>query len=201
MSNLPPIRESKLLGGPAKLLVLAIEDDKGGLEGNIAENGEANAAVVLDTAVAAAVGAVNGCVVDVAAGNGDGGLADAKAEVRKVGVAGEHVTAVDSVVAGGLNSGIVSVDDVGGQKHQGGAGVSNAGDGIRRVVVRTNLVAGCVEGPEAVGAVDGNVFDVARVSGLVNEAEVIGTRCERVRKFLHDEHQVMTYALQPSGQQ
>lgn len=185
VSNLPPIRESELLGGPAELLVLAIKDDKGSLEGDIAENGEADAAVILDTAVAAAVGAVHGCVVDVAARNGDGGLADAEAEVGKVGVTGEDVTAVNSVVAGSLNGGIVSVDDVSGEKHQGRASVGDAGDGVTGVGVGANLVAGRVEGPETVGAVDGDVLDVTRVGGLVDEAEVVSTGCGRVRTFLH----------------
>lgn len=130
MSNLPPVRESKLLVGPANLLVLAIEDDERGLEGNIAKDSEADATVVLDTAVAAAIGAVNGRVVDVAAGNGDGSLADAEAEVGKVGVAGEDVTTVNTVVAGSLDGVVVSVDDIGGEQHQGGASVSNAGDGV-----------------------------------------------------------------------
>lgn len=201
VSDLPPIRESELLGGPAKLLILAIEDDEGGLEGDIAEDGEADAAVVLDTAVAAAVCAVNGRVVDVAARNGDGGLADAEAEVGKVGVAGEDISTVDSVVAGSLDSGVVSVDDVGGEKHQGGASVSDAADGVCRVGVGANLVAGRVEGPEAVGAVDGNVLDVAGVSSLVDEAEVVGTGCGRVRKSIGNGDWMTTYALQPSDQQ
>ena len=178
---MPPIRESKLLVGPAKLLVLAIEDDERGLEGNVTKDGEADAAVVLDTAVAAAVRTVNGCVVDVAARNGDGVLADAEAEVRKVGVTRKDVATVDSVVAGSLDSVVVSVDDVLGEQHEGGAGVGDAGDGGRRVGVGANLVAGRVEGPEALGGINGNVLDVARVSGLVDEAEVVGTGCGKVR--------------------
>lgn len=97
------------LGSPTNAGVAAIEDDESSLEGNVAEDGEADVAVGLDAAVAG--GAGDGGVVDVAAGDGDAGAADTEGEVGQGGGAGEDVGGLAAAVGRAADGGVVGLDD------------------------------------------------------------------------------------------
>lgn len=158
----------QVLGGPAETgsALGLVEDDESGLEGDVAVDGEADAAVGLEAAEAAGAGLVGGGVVDVLAGDGDGGITGAEGEVGEVGVAGEDVAALGLVDLGAVDLLVVGVDDGVGEEGEGGAGVGNAADG--------GAVHVGGEAPESLAVVDIDVGDVAGVLGVVDDAEVVG---------------------------
>lgn len=163
------------LGSPANAGVAAVEDDKSGLEGNVAEDGEADVAVGLDAAVAG--GAGDGGVVDVAAGDGDAGAADAEGEVGQGGGAGEDVGGLAAAVGRAADGGVVGLDDGVGEQEEGGAGVGDAVDRGRLEAAAADGVAGRGPLPPALGSRHRGVGDASGVGGGVDVAEVVLASC------------------------
>ena len=89
-------RHLQVLGGPTQTRGGggAVEDDKGGLEGDVAKDGEADVGIGLDAAEAGGARGIGGRVVDVLAGDGDLGITRGEGEVGELGVAGEDVAAL-----------------------------------------------------------------------------------------------------------
>lgn len=169
------ITHLQALGSPTDLVSAAVEDDKGRLEGDVTEDGEADVAVGLDAAVAG--GAGDGGVVDVGAGDDDAGAADAEGEAGQGGAAGEDVAGLAVAVRRAADLGVVGVDDAVGEEEQRGARVGDAVDGARLEGARADGVAGRGPLPPAVGGRDGGVGDAAGVGGAVDVAEVVLARC------------------------
>lgn len=159
----------KSLGGPAKLVVATVEYNKGGLESDVTEDGEANAAVGLDTAEAGAAAIRNGCEVDEVTGDSDVVAADGEREVGHSVAAGEGVATLRAVVLSIRDAAVIRVDDVVGKEQKGSAGVSNAAN------ARAGDGAG--EAPEALAAVHVDIGDGAGVGIVIDVAEVVGAGC------------------------
>lgn len=129
----------------------AIEDDEGSLEGDVAEDVDADAGGALDAAEAGGAAGGDGAVVDDLAGDGDAGGADAEGEAGRGGAAGEDVAAVRVAVGRAADLLVVRADDRGRQVQQGRAGVGDAVDGGRHERAGPDRVAGRLPLPEALG--------------------------------------------------
>lgn len=164
---------SPLFRGPTESQVTTVEDNESGLEGHIAEDGEANVRVALDAAEANRSRVINGGKVDVASGDHDARRLDAKREGREGSTAAENIATLRAVVPGAADLCVIGRDDGGGEQEQRGAGVSNAGDGRRLEGCGSDLVTGRGEGPEAVAVVDIGVGNGTLVGGLVNVTKVV----------------------------
>lgn len=160
------------LSGEANLGALGVEDGVLGLQEDVTEDGEAEARVALDTAVAGGAAGGDGGVVDDGAGHDGIVGADGDGEVGQGGGAVEDVAAILRALLSAGDLLVVGSDDIGGEHHEGGAGVGNTLDGGAGGAA--DLVAIRGEHPEALRAVDGLVGNGAGVLGAVDEAEVIG---------------------------
>jgi hypothetical protein len=158
--------ETKLRGR-----VLHGEDNKHGLEENVTEDGDTGTGAGLETSVALGAGDLS--VVDVAAGDGELAATDDGGEAGESGGAGENVTTLAVGVLGTGDLGVVGVDDVVGEEHEGGSGVGNGGVRAGDSSAAADRVAGGGELPEAVSVVDGDVGDGTGVLGGVNVTEVV----------------------------
>jgi len=127
----------------------------------------------LDTTVALSGGDLS--VVDVAAGNDELLATNDGGEAGESGRAGEDVTTLSVVVLGTRDLGVIGVDNGVGEKHEGGAGVSNGGVGAGNSGTAADRVAGGGELPETVGSVYGDVSNGTSVLGGVNVTEVVRT--------------------------
>lgn len=112
-------------------------------------------------------------VVDVFTRDGNDSILNTEREVGKVSITVENVATVDQRLGSARDIGVVGGNDGGGQVDEGGAGVSNAGDGGVDKVVVTNTVAGGGELPVAGQLGHGGVGEVTGVSGAVDEAKVV----------------------------
>jgi len=158
--------ETKLRGR-----VLHGEDNKLALEEDVTEDGDAGAGAGLDTTVA--LGGSDLSVVDVAAGDSELLATNDGGEAGESGRAGEDVTTLAVGVLGSGDLGVVGVDDVVGEEHEGGAGVSNGRVGAGNGGTAADGVTSGGELPEAVLSVDVDVGDGTGVLGGVNVAEVV----------------------------
>lgn len=177
-------RRARRLLSPAQArgLGAGIEDDILALEEDVADDGETDAGVPLDTTEAGA--AARGRVVDVVTGDGALGVANDEGEAGQVGGAGEDVAAVAGAVLRVLHLLVVGADDVLGQVEESGASV---GDGVDRGgglgLAVTDREARGLELPEAVGRININIGDVASVTALNYRAKIIaGSNVSRIRR-------------------
>lgn len=168
---------SESLGGEAKGRGgSAVEDDVGGLEGNVAVDVDADTSARLQTTVAGGGAVLNGGVVEVGGGDDDADAGDDVGECRQSSSAGEDVAAVGVGVGRTSNLGVVVLDNGCGQQQEGCAGVGNTANG-GAVGGCANLVAGSAELPEAPRGGDRGVANGAGVLGRVNLAKVVCTGC------------------------
>lgn len=100
----------------------------GRLEGNVAEDVDADARAGLQSAEAGGAAIGDGSVVDEGSRNGDARRADAESEGGEGGGAGVDVTAIGVAVGGAGDLGVVCLHNGGGEVQEGGTGVSNASD-------------------------------------------------------------------------
>jgi hypothetical protein len=94
------------------------------------------------------------------AANGDG-------EIRESVAARENVATLSGIVRGAADLGVVGADDAVVEEQEGGAGVSNSRDGAGAGGVANRVAVGG-ELPEALAVVDGGVYEIAVVLGLID---------------------------------
>lgn len=154
---------------------VAVEDDELALEEDVPEDVDADAGVGLDAAEAGRAARVGGGVVDVRARDSGGIAADGEGDGREGGAAWVGVAALGLVVLGAGDAAVVGGDDGVVEEEKGGSGV---GDGVADGAARgaaVDAVAVGGEAPETAAAVDGDVGDCARVGGIVDAAETVGS--------------------------
>lgn len=111
------------LSSKAQLRTVRVKDDVLALEEDVAEDGEANALVGLQTAEAGLAALRHGLEVEVLGRHGGGVLADGEAQLGQLRVAREGVAAGVLVVLRALDLLVVLVDDLVVEQEEGGAGV------------------------------------------------------------------------------
>lgn len=111
-------------------------------------------------------------VADVAARDGNDGVLDTEREVRQIGITVKDPATVDEGVGRAGHIGVVGLDDGGGQVDQGGAGVSNADNGLVDKVI-TDAVAGRGELPVAGQLGHGRVGEITGVGGVVDPTDIV----------------------------
>lgn len=115
-------RESSLRS-ESKSRPVRIENNILALQEDIAEDGEAQAGVALDTTEAGRASFADGGVVDILPWNNGLVVSDDDGEVGQLGVAVESVATGLRVVLGALHVLVVVVDDGFGEEKEGSAGV------------------------------------------------------------------------------
>lgn len=112
-------------------------------------------------------------VVDVVTRDGNNSILNTEREVGEVSITVKNVTTVDQRLGGARDIGVVVRNDSGGQVDEGGAGVSDADNGLVDKVIVADAVAGGGELPVAGQLGHGGVGEVAGVSGAVDPADVV----------------------------
>lgn len=105
-------RLAELLRRPAELRFTGIKDDEGSLECDVAEDGETDTGVVLDTTETRSACAVDGREVGVGSRDGNACLADTKSEGRQLGATGEDISTLSVIVLGSGYAAVVGLYNV-----------------------------------------------------------------------------------------
>ena len=171
------IKRSKLLGRKAKPGVIPpLENHKLALEKDIAKDVEADASARLNPPEASRPALIHRRIGDIRPGNhGRIATTDLEADIRKRGVAGVGVAALLLVIGRTPHSAIVGVDDVIRKVQERCARIGDGVDGIGDRSAPDGDAAGG-EGPETLTAVHIDIGHRPRVFGIVDEAEIKGSR-------------------------
>ena len=167
-------RYQRLRRKPQTRAARSIENHKLALEEDISEDVEADALARLNASKAGRPAVVNRRIVDVRAW--DGGLvsADLKADVRQGGAAGIGVAALGLVKFGTADGFVVGGYDGVIDEQKCGARVGDSVDAVAVDGAVAYCVAGGGKGPKALGAVDGDVDNVAGVRTVIDDAKAVG---------------------------
>lgn len=187
--------------------VSAVKHGKRRLEEDVTVNREGEASITLDAPEARGRRVervrVRGRELDDGAWNNSLVAADVGRQRRQLLAAVEHEAADLGVVLRRRDLRVVRLDHLVLHQHQRRAGVR---DGLVREVLRLPVAHGealRVEGPEALRGVHGDEIDVPGELGLVDEAEVVVSRCEPVLVLYIASHRTsycdVTYVLPASG--
>ena len=171
------IKRSKLLGRKAKPgAIPPLENHKLALKEDIAKDVEADSSARLNPPEASRPALIHRRIGDIRPGNhGRVATTDLEADIRKRVVAGVGVATLLLVIGRTTHSAIVRVDDVVGKVQERRARIGDGVDGAGDRSASNGDAAGG-EGPEPLAAVDIDIGHRPRVFGIVDEAEIKGSR-------------------------
>jgi hypothetical protein len=166
-------RQLQSLSRKANTSISCIENHVLSLEQNITIDGEANASIWLNAAIA--LGGANRCIIHIRARNNATVATNAETEARERRTAGENIATLGIRVRRAGDLGPVSLCGRGWDQKERGSGVDDGVDAEGHEGARADGVAIARDFPEAVAGFDAGVRDAAGVLGGVDVAEVIGS--------------------------